>query len=182
MQRAEGHTGRKRIPPATLEMLARERDRGKSLRQLGWMLGVSHEHVRQVLAEHGPSRITLLAENRVAVKLGYPVSWLVQLREKGLISPEKPGGRWLYSEEQVKQIPSLIAGMRRCARCGGLRQPGYRKFCRECSQYRRKHYYQSLSPKEKAEYQKKSMAWRKTGPGKRKELSPGERGKSRAVA
>jgi len=41
MQRAEGHTGRKRISPATLEMFARERDRGRILQQLGWMIGVS---------------------------------------------------------------------------------------------------------------------------------------------
>jgi len=139
------------ISAATVELLIQERNKGKSLRQLGQIFGISHERVRQLLAKHGPSQVTLLPENTVAVKLGYPVAWLIQLRIEGIIKPTKPGGRWLYSEEQVRQLPSLIAEMRRCDRCGELRPLGYRRFCRECSQYRKRHYYRSLSPAEKAE-------------------------------
>jgi len=125
------------LSPASIELLIRERSKGKSLRQLGHMFNRSGERIRQVLAKYD-LQVTLLAENTVAVKLGYPLAWLTQLRKEGIINPIKPGGLWLYSEEQVKQIPSLIAEMRKCERCGKLRPPGYSRFCRECSQYRKK--------------------------------------------
>ena len=102
-----------KLSSTDLELLIRERNKGKSLRQLGQMFGISHERVRQILATYGLSRVTLLPEHTVAAKLGYPVGWLYQLRKEGLVKPTKPGGRWLYSEEQVRQIPSLIAEMRK---------------------------------------------------------------------
>jgi hypothetical protein len=139
------------ISAATVELLIQERNKGKNLRQLGQMFGVSHEQIRQILAKHGRAQVTFLAENTVALKLGYPVAWLIRLRKKGIISPTKPGGHWLYSEEQVRQLSSLIAEMRKCARCGELRPVGYRKFCVKCSQYRKKHHYKSLSLGKKAE-------------------------------
>jgi hypothetical protein len=150
-----------RVSPDT-ELLIEERNRGKSLRQLGQIFGISHELVRQILAKHSPSGVKLLPESRVAARLGYPIGWLVQLREAGVTNPTKPGGHRLYSEEQVKQIPSIIAQMRSCERCGRPREPGCRKFCRECSRYSRKYYYRNLSTEEKAEHRKKSLARRKT--------------------
>jgi hypothetical protein len=169
MQKTVEYTNN-RVSPACIKLLIRERSKGKSLRQLGKMVGRSHERARQVLAKYSPSRVTLLPENTVAVKLGYPPAWLIQLRKEGIINPIRPGGHWLYSEEQVKQIPSLIAERRKCERCGELRPIGYRRFCRECSQYRKKHYYKSLSPEEKAEHREKSMAWRKANPERWKEI------------
>jgi len=71
MQRTAEHTGRNRISPDTLELLVHERNKGKSLRQLGLVFGISHEGVRQILAKYSPSRVTLLPEHTVAVKLGY---------------------------------------------------------------------------------------------------------------
>lgn len=120
-----------------LELLIRERNKGKSLRQLGQMFGISHEKVRQILAKNSTSRVMLLSENAVAAKLGYPIEWLYQLRKEGLVKPTKPGGRWLYSKEQVRHIPSLIAEVRKCERCGQFRPLGCRRFCKECSQYRK---------------------------------------------
>jgi hypothetical protein len=146
------------------ELLISERNKGRSLRQLGKMFGISHELVRQILAKHRPVRIKLFPESRIAARLGCPIGWLVQLREAGITNPTKPGGRWLYSEEQVKQIPSIIAQMRSCERCGRPREPGCRRFCRECRHYRRKHYYMSLSPEEKADHREKSLARRNTNP------------------
>jgi len=128
----------KRVPPA-VELLIRERNRGKSLRQLGQMFGRSHEGIRQILAKYGSSQVTLLSEERAAAKRGYPVSQLIRLRKEGIIKPIRPGAYWLYSEEQVKQIPALIAETRRCEQCGKPRPPHSSKFCRECSQYMRKH-------------------------------------------
>ena len=139
MQKTVEYTNN-RVSPATIELLIQERSKGKSLRQLGRMFGRSHEKIRQVLAKYDPPQVTLLPENTVAVKLGYPLGWLIQLRKEGIINPTKPGGQRLYSEEQVRQIPSLIAERRKCERCGRLRPPHSHKFCRECSQYRRKHY------------------------------------------
>jgi hypothetical protein len=155
-----------KVSSADIEILINERNKGKNLRQLGQMYGISHEMVRQILAKHNPSQVTLLAENTVAVKLGYPVAWLIQLREEGITNPTKPGGHWLYSEEQVRQLPSLIAEMRRCDWCGQLRPLGYRRFCRECSQYRRKHRYRSLNQGEKAEYRDRSTVLREAKTGK----------------
>jgi hypothetical protein len=173
------HARMNRVSPDTLELLIHERSKGKSLRQLGRMFGISHEWVRQILAKYRPSQVELFPENKVAARLGYPIGWLVQLREAGITNPTKPGGRWLYSEAQVKQIPSLVAEMRRCERCGEPRELGYRRFCRECSHYRRKHYYRSLSPQEKAEHRKKCLAWRKVNPEKWKEISSRAHRKSR---
>ena len=171
MKKTLEHSRIKKVSPATIELLIHERNSGKSLRRLGQMFGISHEQVRQVLAKHSPSRVAFLAESTVAAKLGYPVTWLIKLRKEGIINPTKPGGHWLYSEEQVRQIPSLIAEMRRCYRCGKLRPQGYWKFCRECSQYRKKHRYSSLSPEEKAEHREQSLAWRKTNPERWKKIS-----------
>jgi len=70
------------------------------------------------LAKYGLPQVTPLSERSIATKLGYPVQWLTKLRKEGIINPIKPGGFWLYSEEQVKQIPSLIAEARKCERCG----------------------------------------------------------------
>jgi hypothetical protein len=155
-----------KVSSADLELIIHERNKGRSLRQLGPMFGISYERVRQILTKHSPSRVTFLAENTIAVKLGYPVAWLIQLRKEGITNPTKPGGHWLYSETQVRQLPSLIAEMRRCDRCGELRPLGYRIFCRECSQYRKKHHYKSLNPEEKAEYREKSVALREAKTGK----------------
>jgi transcriptional regulator with XRE-family HTH domain len=140
------------ISAASVEQLIQERSKGKNLRQLGQMFGISHEQVRQILAKNGRSRVSVLAENTVAVKLGYPVDWLIKLRKEGLIKPRRPGGHRLYSEEQVRQLPSLIAEMRRRDRCGEPRPLRYWRFCRKCSQYRRKHRYKSLNPEVKIEY------------------------------
>ncbi len=164
-----------------IELLISERSKGKSLRQLGQMFGKSHEKVRQVLAKYSPPQVTLLPENTVAAKLGYSVTWLVQLRKEGIINPIKSGPYWLYSEEQVRQIPALIAEMRRCERCGKLRPPRYRKFCRECSQYRKKHWYRILSPEGKAKHRKRILAWQQANPERWKEIQSRDR-KHRAKA
>jgi transcriptional regulator with XRE-family HTH domain len=171
MQKTVEHARMNRVSPSTVELLIYERNKGKSLRQLGQMFGLSHERARQILAKHSPSLVTFLAESKVAVKLGYPVSWLINLRKEEIIKPTKPAGRWLYSEEQFRQIPSLIAEMRRCDRCGKLRPKGYQRFCRECSQYRKKNNYRSFSPEEKAKHRKHSLAWRKANPEKWKEIA-----------
>ena len=126
------------------ELLIHERSKGKSLRQLGQMFNTSHETVRQLLAKYAPSQVTLLPERTVAAKLGYPVDWLTQLRKEGIIKPIMRGF-WLYSEEQVRQIPSLIAETRRCEQCGKPRPPQYRRLCKECARYRRKHRYRLQS-------------------------------------
>ncbi len=169
MQKTVEYTNN-RVSPATVELLIRERSKGKSLRQLGQMFGRSGERVRKVLAKYDLPQVTLLPENRVAAKLGYPLWWLAKLRKEGVITPIKPGGFWLYSEEQVRQIPSLIAEARRCERCGKPRPLGYLRFCRECSQYRKKHRYSALSPEEKAEHRKRCLAWQKANPEKVKEI------------
>jgi hypothetical protein len=93
----------------------------------------------------------LLVPERTAIAFEGKRYSYAQLRKEGITNPTKPGGHRLYSEEQVRQIPSLIAEMRRCDRCGKPRPLGYRRFCKECSQYRKRRYYSSLSPEEKAE-------------------------------
>ena len=172
MQKTVEYARSKRGSLSTWELITYERNKGKSLRKLGQMFGISHERVRQILAKYSPSQVELFPESRVAARLGYPVAWLVQLRKEGIINPTKPGGHRLYTEEQVRQIPSLIALIKRCDRCGEPRPPGYHRFCRECSQYRRKHYYRSLSPEEKAEHRKNCLAWRKANPEKWKDGLP----------
>ena len=79
------------VSPATVELLIRERNKGRSLRQLGQMFGRSHERIRQVLAKYGSQVVTLLPEKRVAAKLGYLPGRLARLRRKGIINPVRPG-------------------------------------------------------------------------------------------
>ena len=159
-----------RVSPATIELLIRERSKGKTLRQLGQMFGRSHERVRQVLVKHDRSQVTLLPESMVAAKLGYSVWWIVQLRKEGIIKPIKPAGFWLYSEAQVRQIPVLIAETRKCQQCGQPRPLHSYRFCRECSQYRQNHKYEYLSPEEKAEQIKRCLAWQKANPERWNEI------------
>ena len=151
-----------RVSPATVELLIRERSKAKTLRQLGKMFGRSPERIRQVLAKYDLSQVTLLTEHQVAAKLGYPVWWLQGLRKEGIISPVRPRSFWLYSEEQVRQIPSLIAETRKCQQCGEPRPPWSQRFCAKCRQDRGKTWYMRLSPERKAEHMKKCMAWQKT--------------------
>ncbi len=169
MQQTVDYTNNK-VSPATVELLIRERCKGKSLRQLGQMCNRSGERVRKVLAKYGPPQVRLLPEKRVASQLGYPTWWLTRLRKEGIINPVRPGGRWLYSEEQVRQIPALIAEARRCQRCGRPRPPGSVRFCTECSQYREKHRYKTLSPEAKARQTERCRAWQKANPEKVKEI------------
>jgi len=154
MQRTVKYTANRVLPDA-VELLICERSKGKSLRQLGQMFGRSHEKVRQLLAKYGPPQVTLLPENKVATKLGYLVSWLTRLRKEGIINPTKLWGFWLYSEEQVRQIPALIAEARKCEECGKLRPLGSQRFCRQCSQYREKYRYKTLSPEVKARHRER---------------------------
>ena len=167
-----------RVSPECIGLLVRERSNGKSLRQLGRMFGRSHERIRQVLARCDLP--PLLSEKGVAVKLGYPVNWLAKLRKEGLTSPIKRGHYWLYPEDQVEQIPSLIAERRKCELCGAPRPFGYPRFCRECSQYRKKHKYRTLSPEEKAVHIKRCLAWREKNPERWKEISSRARKKYQA--
>jgi len=104
----------------------------------------------------------------IAVKLGYPVNWLTRLRKEGIIRPIKPGSFWLYSEEQVRQIPALIAETRKCKQCGKPRPLGSARFCKECSQYRKKHRYEFLSPETKARHREKCQAWKKANQKKKR--------------
>ena len=138
-----------------IELLTLGRSKGKSLRQLGQMFGKSHEKIRQLLAKHDRSPVTLLSEFRVAANLGYPLFWIVKLRKEGITSPIRPGGHWLYSEEQVRQISSLIAEARICQQCGKPRPLGSIRFCTECSQDRAK---------------ERNLAWRKANPERMKEM------------
>ena len=144
------------VSPAVvdMELLIHERSQGKSLRQLGQMFGRSHEAIRKLLAKHDLP-VTLLSENKVATMLGYPVPWLVKLRKEGITSPIRPGGFWLYSDEQVRQIPLLIAELRKCEQCGKLRPLHSIRFCRECRQYRDKEML---------------LAWRQANPERWKEI------------
>ena len=70
-----------RALPVCIELLSRERSKGKSLRQLGKMFGRSHERVRQLLAKHDGAQVMLWPEKTVAAKLGY-TSLLAQAVEK----------------------------------------------------------------------------------------------------
>jgi len=169
-----------RVSPAFIELLSRERSEGKSLRQLGQMFGRSHERVRKLLAKYDLPQVTLLPESRVAARLGFPVCWLIWLRKRGIVKPIKPGGRWLYSEEQVRQITSLIAEARKCQQCGKPRPLGSHRFCRECRQYRENHKYEFLGPEKKAEHIKSCLAWRKANPEKMKEIDSRAYSKYRA--
>jgi len=170
-QKTLEHTGaNNRVSSDCIELLIRERSKGKSLRRLGKIFNRSHERIRQVLARCEMSQEPLLSEARAAVKLGYPPGWLTQLRKEGITNPVKRGHFWLYSEGQVKQIPSLIAERRKCERCGKLRPPGYLRFCRECSQYRKEHPYKAFTLEEKAKHIKRCLAWRRKNPEKWKEI------------
>ena len=120
-----------RVSPATIELLIGERNKGKSLRQVGQMFGRSYEAIRQILAKYDLPQEAFLPEAKVAAKLGYPVNWLAQLRKEGITGPVKRWVKhrycWLYSEEQVSQIPSLIAERRK-------REPT--AYCFKCRQKR----------------------------------------------
>ena len=159
----------KTVSAACVELLVRERGKGKTLRQLGQMFGISHERVRQILAKYGQP--ALLPESTVAAKLGYPREWLIRLREEGTVKPVKPGHFWLYSEEQVRQIPSLIAEARKCQRCGKPRPPGSHKFCSECSpQYRKEHPYKALRAEKKTKADEMGAAQQEANPEKQTEI------------
>jgi len=95
----------KTVLAACIELLIRERRKGKSLRQLGQMSGRSHERIRQILARYDPAQEALTPESVVAAKLGYPVEWLTRLRKEGALKPIKRGF-WLYSVLQRMQ-PSI---------------------------------------------------------------------------
>ena len=60
MQETVEYSVNNRVSPTTVELLIRERSKGKSLRQLGKMFGRSHERVRQLLAKHNRAQVTLL--------------------------------------------------------------------------------------------------------------------------
>jgi len=159
-----------KISPATIELLIRERNNGKTVRELGLKYNRSYQRIGYVLNKHDRSLDGLLSESKVAAKLGYPLNWLVQLRKEGLIKPRKLGF-WLYSEEQIRQIQSLIASARKCAQCGKPRQKGSNSFCRECHEYRDKNWYNLQSPEGKARHKKHCMAWREANPEKLKEIN-----------
>ena len=91
--------------------------------------------------------------------------WLTKLRKEGIINPIKPSGYWLYSEEQVRQIPALITEARKCERCGKPRPLGRHRLCRECSQYRKN---------------QRVLAWKKANPEKLKEIRSRAHKKERA--
>jgi len=149
------------VSPAGIELLIRERRKGKTLRQLGPMVGRSHERVRQLLAKHNALEVPLLSENRVIAELGCVPWWLVRLRKEGSVNPIRQGYFWLYSEEQVRQIASLIAERRKCEQCGEPRPLLSRRFCAKCRQDRKKTWYMRLSPERKADHTKKYRALRK---------------------
>ena len=156
MQKTVKHTRANNIvSPAFIELLIRERSQGKTLRQLGQMFDRSHEAIRKILAKHDLP-VTLLSEPSVAAKLGYPKHWLIKLRKDGITSPIRPGGFWLYSEEQIRQILLLIAELRKCEQCGKLRPLHSIRFCRECRQYRDKEML---------------LAWRQANPERVKEIN-----------
>ena len=168
MQNAVEYT-RGKVSPATIELLIRERDNGKTLRELGLKYNRSYQRIGYVLNKHDGSLDGLLPELKVAANLGYPVAWLAQLRKEGLIKPRKLGF-WLYSEEQVRRIPSLIASTRKCEQCGKPRQKGSNRFCIECREYRKRNWYNRQSPEGKAAHKKHCMAWREANPEKWKAI------------
>jgi len=158
-----------KVSPATIELLISERDNGKTLRELGQKYTRSYQRIGYLLNKYD-SLAALLPETKVAANLGYPKKWLAQLREKGLIKPRKLGF-WLYSEEQVRQIPSLIADTRKCAQCGKPLPKGAKRFCIECREYRKRNWYNRQSPEGKAAHNKHCMAWREANPEKWKEIN-----------
>jgi hypothetical protein len=119
-QNTEKHARENRGSLSTIELIIRERNKGRSLRQLGQMFGMSHERVRQLLAKHSPSQVTLLAGNTAAARLGYPVTWLSLLRKEGILNLTKPGGRWLYSIEELEIITRFFPLLPACRDCWKL--------------------------------------------------------------
>lgn len=168
MQNTVEYTNGK-LSPATIELLIHERNKGKSLRDLGQDFNRSYQRIGKILSEHDMLPVSFLPESKVAAKIGYPVHLIVRLRKEGIIKPRK-SGFWLYSEEQVRQIQSLIASARKCEQCGKPRPLLARRFCRECREYRRINWYKLKSPEAKAEHKKITMAWREANPEKWKEI------------
>jgi len=159
-----------KVSPATIELLIRERNNGKTLRELGLKYNRSYQRIGYVLNKHDRSLDGLLCQSKVSARFGYPLLWLVQLRKEGLIKPIKFGA-WLYSEEQIRRIPSLIAGTRKCEQCGKPRPKWSNRFCRECREYRKNNWYNLQSPEGRAAHKKHCKAWQKANPEKWKEIN-----------
>ncbi len=106
-----------RVSPDTVELLIRERSKGKSLRQLGQMFNRSPERIRQVLAKYPHSEVTLLPEDRVAAKLGYPLYWLTKLRKEGIITDTIPAIKAdkTLNLEAKRALISLVRALRNTA-------------------------------------------------------------------
>ncbi len=107
------------------------RQAGLTLQQIGDIVGVTRERVRQILQKNfGTTRVrSLPCEWEAAKILGCAYSTLRDVRERGLLHPIRVGLFIRYSEEELKKADSILK--KKCAHCGHIFL-GNGKYCPDC--------------------------------------------------
>jgi len=107
------------------EFIAEMRTKGYTLEMIGHMLGVSRERVRQLLDKRlsGTTRggYTL---TEVCKLVGCSDERLHRLRREGLVIPQRYGGIWCYTADDIEKIRQIL----------GDRSHHITLTCEECKQ------------------------------------------------
>jgi len=148
-------------------ILAKMRQSGSTLVEIGNAVGVSRERIRQILNEnYDEIKRTCLTEKEVVLLLGCSVSKLGRLRRQGILKPRHTSSLYLYDAEEVKKARLAM----RCAFCGEPLPKYARKYCDRCSKESRRSPWKFRSEEAKQRCTNASRRWQEAHPERYKEI------------
>jgi len=148
--------------------IKRLREEGYSLQQIGEMVGVTRERVRQILNKYYPgTKPKLLSTRQVAERSGVPESVIRKLRRSGLIHPARMArnsNSYRYEEKTLQEVK--IALSRPCRICSNPILLGNMTLCAKCSTMMRDPKLRLSLPGERERHKIAMRLWRKRHPEK----------------
>jgi len=146
------------------------REQGYTLQQIGDRVGVTRERVRQIINQFYAGTFPRFPNlESVSKLLGCSRDRLLRLRKEGISTPERIGGQWRYSPEDIEII--MLALHKNCPVCGKP-VPVNRKYCcPECQRARWKNRYRHSSEEAKEKHKARVRDWERRNPEKRREMT-----------
>jgi DNA-binding transcriptional MerR regulator len=152
----------------SLDQIVDMRRQGYTLRAIGHALGLSHEHIRQIL-KGCPELEVPLVEVSAARALGCRPHQLIRLRKKGILKPRRLGRFWHYDKEELERARSALE--RSCPHCGMSLPLDHRpKYCADCQKAYSRNPYAFLGEQARKKHAQSVREWKRRHPERWREL------------
>lgn len=150
-------------------VIAQMRRSGSTLAEIGNVVGVSRERIRQILNQYyGGTHMACLTENKLAEVIGCYVNRLVELRQKGILRPRHTSSLYIYDQREAEK--AMLAIQKFCIHCGEPVPKYNSSYCNVCSTEQRRKPWKFRSEESKKQCREAMNRWNDAHPDRHKEI------------